>query len=67
MGQLGTVRSLFTIIKNLTGNKREIIIPNCSSGDSLTSYFERKTAEMKDTTDADNSSMSETVTMDAGT
>ena len=58
---------MFRITKNLEGNKEEIILPVCSSDDSLvgnfSDFFIRKNAKFGD---RDNSSMSETVVMDAG-
>ena len=46
-----------------------MILSSCSSDDSLANKFNdflmRKTAEIRDTTDADDCSMSETTVMDA--
>ena len=50
-------------------NEGEIILPSCSSADSLakevSDFFTRKGAEIRATLDADDSALSQTVVMDA--
>ena len=62
-------KSLFGFRKNLMEDKEEILLPSGSSGDCLTSkftdFFGTKIVEMRDTIDADNTSVSETVVMDS--
>ena len=52
------------------GNKEEVVLPCWSSDNStvntFSDFFMRKTAEIIDIIEADNSSMSETVVMDSG-
>ena len=59
----------FRITKVPIGDMGEIILPSCSSDNSLAEKFNdlfmRKTAEKRVSVDADNHSMIETVVMDA--